>query len=417
MVVAGALHGDERRSRATPSRALCTRQYDATASLLFRDPAIDERLFPGTFFTPSDDPQRKAATDVRLVSLDAVARRVATGGTLGLNAGEVRESVQIEPDGNSDVVAITARQPSARAAAALANRYATRVRGVSSRRRPRKDPAGGEARPRAAGPAAARPAGGEQGMTLAERASQLESLAAVQTGNAEIVERAEVPLSQAAPHPRRSAMIGGVLGLLVGVGLAMLLSRLDQRLRDASEAAALLGAPVLAEISADKRLTTRPSAEWIIDPDTPEGFRLLRTTLRYFMPEEQRAMTVLVTSAVPGEGKTTSSWNLAVAAASDGDAVLLVEADLRRPRIIPGWGQGGGRTRPPARRPEHLRGGGDADDRGGNTSRMAATAGSTCSSRESVRRIRCSCSSHGACESCWSTPGSTTTSSWWTAPR
>jgi polysaccharide biosynthesis transport protein len=312
------------------------RKYDATASLLFRDPAIDQRLFPGTFFTPSDnDPQRKAATNVRLVSLDAVARRVATGGTLGLSAAQVSKSVKVRPDGNSDVVAVTARRPTARGAAALANRYATEY--VAFRRdadrakilqaaqlvRAQRSRLGADERDL------------RQGRILADRASQLETLAAVQTGNAEIVERAEVPTSQAAPHPKRSGMIGGILGLLLGLGLTIVLSRLDQRLRDSSEASALLGAPVLAEISTDRRLASRPTPDWIPGEETPEGFRLLRTTLRYFRQDGQSSMTILVTSAAPGEGKTTTSWNLAVAAASDGDAVLLVEADLRRPRILP----------------------------------------------------------------------------------
>jgi succinoglycan biosynthesis transport protein ExoP len=312
-----------------------TKEFDATASLLFRDPAIDERLFPGTFFTPSDDPERKAATNVRLVSLDVVARRAATDGTLRLTAAEISKSVRVRADGNSDVVAITARRPTPEAAAALANEYATEY--VAFRRdadRTKILQAAELVRRQQARLGRTEP-DRKEAETLADRASQLQTLAAVQTGNAEIVERAEPPSlsSPAAPHPKRSAIVGGALGLMVGVGLTLLLSRLDHRLREANEAAALLGVPVLAEVPADRRLAARPSLEWITD--APEAFRVLRTTLRYFSLGDEGVTTILVTSAAPGEGKTTSSWNLAVAAASDGDSVLLVEADLRRPRMLP----------------------------------------------------------------------------------
>jgi capsular exopolysaccharide synthesis family protein len=309
-------------------------EYDATASLLFRDPAIDERLFPGTFFTPSDDPERKAATNVRLVSLDAVARRAATGGTLGLTEAQISKSVRVRADGNSDLVAITARRPTPDAAAALANEYATEYVAFRRDADRTKILQAAELVRRQQARLGASERDRKEADALAERGSQLQTLAAVQTGNAEIVERAEPPSlsSPAAPHPKRSAIVGGALGLMVGLGLTLLLSRLDHRLREANEVGALLGVPLLTEVPTDRRLAARPSPGWIAD--APEAFRLLRTTLRYFSLGDESVTTILVTSAVPGEGKTTSSRSLAVAAASDGDSVLLVEADLRRPRML-----------------------------------------------------------------------------------
>jgi receptor protein-tyrosine kinase len=310
------------------------KEYDATASLLFRDPAIDERLFPGTFFTPSDDPERKAATNVRLVSLDAVARRAATGGTLGLTEAQISKSVRVRADGNSDLVAITARLLTPEAAAALANEYATEYVAFRRDADRTKILQAAELVRRQQARLGATESDRKEADALADRASQLQTLAAVQTGNAEIVERAEPPSlsSPATPHPKRSAIVGGALGLMVGFGLTLLLSRLDHRLRDPNEAAAMLGAPVLTEVPINRRLAARPSPGWSTNP--PEAFRVLRTTLRYFSIGDESVTTILVTSAAPGEGKTTTSWNLAVAAASDGDSVLLVEADLRRPQLL-----------------------------------------------------------------------------------
>jgi capsular exopolysaccharide synthesis family protein len=311
-------------------------QYDATASLLFRDPAIDQKLFPGTVFTPSEDPQRTAATNIELVSLDAVARRVATS-TPGLTEQEVRDSVKVRADGNSDVVTVTGRRPTAVGAARLANRYASEY--IKFRRDADRAKILEAARLVSRqldrlGPAQRK---GAQGRVLAQQDSELNTLAAVQTGNAEIVEVADPPPSPAAPRPKRNAAIGGTFGALLGIGMLLLLGRLDQRVRSSKEAAALLDAPLLTEVAPDSRLESRPLPGDMVNAATTEPFRVLRTTLRYFTVGDRSLTTVLVTSAVPGEGKTTTAWNLALAGASDGDAVLVIEADLRRPRMLPDW--------------------------------------------------------------------------------
>jgi capsular exopolysaccharide synthesis family protein len=311
-------------------------RYDATASLLFRDPAIDQKLFPGSAFTPSQDPERTAATNVQLVSLDAVARIVATS-MPGLSAKEVHDSVKVAADGNSDVVTVTARQPTPVGAARLANRYAAEY--VKFRRDADRAKILEAARlvNRQLDRLTPAQRTGAQGKVLAHQDSELNTLAAVQTGNAEIVEVADPPTSPSAPRPKRNALIGGTFGALLGVGMLLLLGRLDQRLRNPKEAAALLEAPLLTEVAPDSRLQSRPLAGGTVNAGTTEPFRVLRTTLRYFMVGDRNLTTVLVTSAVPGEGKTTTAWNLALAGASDGDSVLVIEADLRRPRLVPDW--------------------------------------------------------------------------------
>jgi uncharacterized protein involved in exopolysaccharide biosynthesis len=143
---------------------------------------------------------------VKLVSLGIVARRVATGGELELNAGEIARSVSVGAEGNSDVVAVTATRADPREAARLANLYAAEY--VAFRRdadratieesadlvRRQLDSLAPEARIQG------------EGRVLAERVEDLDALAAVQTGNAEVVEGAEPPSSPSAPRPLRDAV-------------------------------------------------------------------------------------------------------------------------------------------------------------------------------------------------------------------
>src|SRR4051812_1348301 len=88
---------------------LQTKQYQATASLLFRDPGLDQKLFGSTYLAPSRDPAREAATNVRLVSLDVAAQRTARILDHGLTQASVDAKTDVSAEGQSDVVSITAR--------------------------------------------------------------------------------------------------------------------------------------------------------------------------------------------------------------------------------------------------------------------------------------------------------------------
>ena len=170
---------------------------------------------------------------------------------------------------------------------------------------------------------------GQRGRSLRERSEQLQVLTSLQTGNAEVVERAEPPSSPSSPKVARNGVLGGVLGVMLGVGLAFLLERLDRRIRDPKELETIFDRPILGAIPESRSLTRsgraggRPEAE---------AFRMLRANLRYFNIDRD-VKSVLVTSAAPGDGKTTVAWNLASAAAGGGARVLVIEADLRHPQF------------------------------------------------------------------------------------
>ena len=126
------------------------------------------------------------------------------------------------------------------------------------------------------------------------------------------------------------------LGLLLGLGVAFLLERLDRRIREPKDLEALYGLPLLGVVPESKALSrsTRGGgdARAVLPPGESESFQLIRAHLRYFNVDRQ-LHTLLVASAAPGDGKTTIARHLAGAAARVGSRVLLLEADLRRPTL------------------------------------------------------------------------------------
>jgi capsular exopolysaccharide synthesis family protein len=151
----------------------------------------------------------------------------------------------------------------------------------------------------------------------------------------QLVEPASLPSSPAHPDYARNAVLAVMLGLVLGIAVAFLRERLDDSLRGRHDLERNIRAPVLSiipRISAWKRDQDAPLVT-IDDPRSPpaEAFRTLRTSL-LFAAAQRDVKTILVTSAHAGEGKTFASVNLAVTLAQARKRVILVSADLRKPR-------------------------------------------------------------------------------------
>jgi capsular exopolysaccharide synthesis family protein len=128
--------------------------------------------------------------------------------------------------------------------------------------------------------------------------------------------------------------LGAVLGLLLGLAIAFLLERLDQRIREPKDLESVYGLPLLGVVPESGALSRsgRGSSNGGASASETEAFHLIRAHLRYFNVDKE-LRTLLVASAAPGDGKTTVARHLAGAAARMGARTLLVEADLRRPTI------------------------------------------------------------------------------------
>jgi polysaccharide biosynthesis transport protein len=170
---------------------------------------------------------------------------------------------------------------------------------------------------------------------LRRRARELEILASVQTGNAELVQSAQRPTSPSSPKIERNVALGILLGLFLGVGLTVLREQVNRRLRDPQEVEEAFDLPILGTIPESPALSmTSRDRNGSLDDDAEQAFLMLRASLRYisyFTVGDDEVRSIVVTSAAPRDGKTTVAWNLALAEARVGKLVLYVEADLRRP--------------------------------------------------------------------------------------
>jgi capsular exopolysaccharide synthesis family protein len=174
--------------------------------------------------------------------------------------------------------------------------------------------------------------------TLAEVREELQAAqltAERRAGSITVIEDAAVPSSPASPNVPRNLAAGGLLGLLGGLGLAFLIDRSDTRLRAGKDIAEAAFGTLLGQIPAGRRGPLRGSRRpALFDPMSPqrEAFRRLRTNL-FALEDGEPLRTLLVASAEPNEGKTTTVANLATAVAQTGRAVLVLDCDLRAPGI------------------------------------------------------------------------------------
>ncbi|MGY1635505.1 polysaccharide biosynthesis tyrosine autokinase [Geodermatophilus sp. SYSU D00742] len=143
------------------------------------------------------------------------------------------------------------------------------------------------------------------------------------------------------PNTRRNTALGLALGLPLGLGLVVARTRLDRSVRDPETVGDLARAPVIGMIMQDPVLDKQHVFDRTSTSPAAEGYRRLTTNLQ-FIDVDEPPRTIMISSAIPGEGKTTLTLNLAIALAEAGRQVAVVEADLRRPRVTRYLGMVGG---------------------------------------------------------------------------
>ncbi|GGF12769.1 polysaccharide biosynthesis tyrosine autokinase [Subtercola lobariae] len=157
-----------------------------------------------------------------------------------------------------------------------------------------------------------------------------------------VLQQALVPTTPYSPNTRINILIGAMIGLVLGIVVAILRYALDTRVRNEHDVELVSAAPILGGIAYDSRTTERPLVVQD-DPRSPraESFRTLRTNLQ-FIAATNKPRSYVITSSVPGEGKSTSSANLAIVTAAAGTRVIMIDADLRKPKLAEYMGIEGG---------------------------------------------------------------------------
>jgi receptor protein-tyrosine kinase len=256
--------------------------YEATATLF-----VGDRKAAADDFQALQSAQSLTKTYAELIQSRNVADRVAAQLRDGTTGTELLGKVTFQPISETQLVSITAEGSSARAAALTANQYAG---------------------------------------TFIDYART--NLASQTKSDISLVDAAQSPADPVRPRPLLYSAIALIVSVFLGCALALLRDQFDRGLGDDDELNRALGAPVLARIPAvsARRLEGAKEDHFL------EAFRILRVNLSYAAPG-RRLRSVLITSAEPGEGKTTTALALARVLGEQGQHVLIIEGDLRRPSL------------------------------------------------------------------------------------
>jgi capsular exopolysaccharide synthesis family protein len=324
VIVAGAAYAFSKRE---------TKKYTASASLSFNSNPLSEQIagLSTGGSTSSNGLLAQEANNVELVKSGETAVRTASLIDHGLTPARVIESVSVSGQGESSVVVVSATTTSPLLSAKIANTYVRQFVQDQQRANLRYLKSALAIVRRQLAALSAQQRVGPDGLELQNRAQSLSLLSELKVGNVQIGAQALVPSSPSSPKTSRNVALGFIVGLLIGVGLALALERFDRRIRSAEELESIYRLPLLGAVPQSAAIggvggrSALPAA-------VAEQFGLIRARLRFFNVDRQ-LRTVMIASAEPGEGKTVIARRLAEAAARAGSRVLLLEADLRQPRL------------------------------------------------------------------------------------
>ncbi|HEY1688520.1 MAG TPA: P-loop NTPase [Solirubrobacteraceae bacterium] len=303
--------------------------YEATANVAFQSGTLTEsalQLPSGG----STEPQREANTELLIAHSLAVAKGVETALHLDISPGELLEEVEVEVAPTADVLNITASTDDPGYSARLANAFAEQYIAF----RANSELAGiTRSEEGLQNQIEALPVGSSQRESLEDAKQRLNELRAVSGGGANVIGEATAPSSPSGTSVTTFAIVGLLVGMAVAFLVVLLLESLDRRIRSLDDFEREYRLPSLTVVPQSSFRERRATARG----EALEPYRILRSALE-FTAVARTLDTLMVTSAISGEGKTTVAIDLSHAIALTGRRTVLVEMDLRRPTFAEHFG-------------------------------------------------------------------------------
>ncbi|HEX8121476.1 MAG TPA: hypothetical protein VF549_09450 [Solirubrobacteraceae bacterium] len=305
--------------------------YKATAEILVTPmPADSNSLFGLQLLRESNDPTRTLQTAASLVETARAAELAAKRMGPGFTRSSVQEQVVVEPQGQSNILAVTAEGGSGEAAARLANTFV--ASSLDARRETlRKQIAtlisAVEGDIPQTSPTTPAPEGSQAAETRAEL-TQLRRIANGSDPTLSLAQRAIAPGSPTGPPAPLVIIIAAIAGLALSAGAALLMEATNRRVRDVDELLSVYPMPVLARIP---KVSGRDSGGALsLPPAAREAYRTLQVQLDQ---EAGRSRVIMLTSANSADGKTNAAVHLGLALVAAGRRVILIDFDLRKPDV------------------------------------------------------------------------------------
>lgn len=335
--------------------------YEAETEILIKQRSGGANLFGDLLGDFTWQPERRIQTQVELVKLRPVAETVVKRLNLKESPDAVLAKLKVEPLGQTDLVRVRASDRDPKRAADIANAASEAYVALS------RDYNQGSLKLAADAVAAkleetrrelfdvARQITQRQSakrtvpeelkaqlqvgtglfVTLSEKYEQLAITQTLEQGVGQIVSRAVTPVAPVRPRPVLNTILGLVVGLVLGFGGALLAEYLDNTIKTPEDVERYYGLATLSRVPTFEAGSKQEFELALLkDPSSAsaEAYRALRTALEY-LNFDGSLKTILVTSAAPREGKSTTLANLAVAIAQTGKRVLVIEGDFRRPTV------------------------------------------------------------------------------------
>lgn len=330
------------------------RSYESEARVLISEKGSGADVFGSLGLDISSQPERGLMTQVQLMQVRPLLENTIRTLGLGVSPEELARRVSVTAVGQTNIVSIKATDADTAQAAAIANTLAEEfvtwsrdykresIQAAATEVETRLEEAKAEILDlgkRISSEGKTDDLSAELAIaigkytTLSGKLEELKINEQLEVGSGRVVSPGVVTDSPVAPRPLRNVALALVLGLVLGLGMALLWEYLDNTIKSSEQAEGLYGAPVLGLIPAEKFEKGEKRRLTIIQhPGSPasEAYRVLRNSLD-FVNFEHNIKTLLVTSAAPAEGKSTVAANLAASLAQAGKKVVLLNSDFRRP--------------------------------------------------------------------------------------